>query len=819
MGRRACADDIEVTSTAESLLTCASRALDAAGDRRASRRWFEAAYVEGERTGDVSVLTRAVLGLCGLWVHEHRGLIESNLIDAQLHHVLSLIDPASSMALRLRARATAEADFRQGEYARTLAVLEKTRDARDQIALAEALSLAYQCLPGPDHVVRRRALAGELVGVAALTGQHSRMLAGVAWMVGDMFLAADPDAERRLGELRGALADQDHLAIGYVVAAIDVMLAIRTGRLDDAELLAKECREKGLEAGDPNADNWYGAHLVAIRWYQGRLPELLPMLTDLASSATLCVADHSFTAAGAVAAAQSGEYLPAARALAALTGRSLAGLPCSGGWLVSMYGMVETAYLISDADAAAEAYELLLPYADLPMMACSGIVCFGSTHHALGMAAMTTGAVDRAIEHLSEALCRNFALGHWPAVNASRLRYAEALERRGDPRDIADAFELRSRAADLARTLTGCLVPPGRSDVASCVRHGTKWRVKLGTRGTLVGHSVGMLHLAVLIANAGAEIPAIDLVAGLDAMTSAARSSSARSGQHVLDRVAVSQYRSRLSQLDEQAEALESDADFEGATRVRAERDWLLRELTGSTRPGGRQRSFSDSSERARIAVGRSIRRVLTAIEHADTAIGAHLRATVHTGARCWYRPLRVQELAPAAPQGGLAHPGQVPVGVTQVAADLGLVLLGRRKELSASRAPLRVHRVDVRDADIQEAAGQARIARGSRVSLPACHRADGQHLAFAGELGRGWPALNLALPGIAVTPSTFRRALQVAGGRFLSGLVVHLHPHLLRHAAATHSYERGMSLWEVQKMLGHDRPTNHGFLPGHRAR
>jgi hypothetical protein len=145
------------------------------------------------------------------------------------------------------------------------------------------------------------------------------------------------------------------------------MLAIRAGRLDDAELLAKACHEKGLEAGDPNADSWYGAHLVAIRWYQGRLPELLPMLTDLASSPALCVVDHSFTAAGAVAAAQNGEYLPAARALAAISGRSLADLPRSGGWLVSMYGVIETAYLISDADAAAEAYEFLRPFAELPI--------------------------------------------------------------------------------------------------------------------------------------------------------------------------------------------------------------------------------------------------------------------------------------------------------------------------------------------------------------------------------------------------------------------------------------------------------------------
>jgi integrase/recombinase XerC len=59
-----------------------------------------------------------------------------------------------------------------------------------------------------------------------------------------------------------------------------------------------------------------------------------------------------------------------------------------------------------------------------------------------------------------------------------------------------------------------------------------------------------------------------------------------------------------------------------------------------------------------------------------------------------------------------------------------------------------------------------------------------------------------------AVTPSTFRKALARAGSLYLTGPVTELYPHLLRHACATHYYEAGTALWEVQKILGHDWTT-----------
>ena len=583
-------------------------------------------------------MAEAVLGLYGPWVHAHRTATAAAMIEARLRHVRSLVDPASALGLRLRARAAAESDYRSGGCAGILAVVAEARKLPDPLVRMETLSLAHHCLLGPEHGDRRRAIADELIGEAARAGHRGHLAMGLVWLVADLFLDADPHGQRRLGELRALLAEQDHPAIEFVAQAMEVMLAIRDGRLAEAEQLALECRERGVKAGDADADGWYGAQLVAIRWYQGRLTELLPLLKEMVNSPELSTVDNSFVAAYAVAAAHGGDERAAAGALATLRGRSLADLPRSSSWLVTMYGVVEAARLLGNVQAATRAYQLLLPFKDLPMMASLAVACFGSVEHALGIAAMTMGDLDRAARHLREAVHRNLALGHWPAVAASRLHYAEVLVRRGDPRDTVLADEHRRQADALAATLS--LAPPrpagAPAGAAVLTRQGVRWRIDLGPRSVLVDHSVGLLHLAVLTANPGVEIAAIELSAGVAAL-GAARPAVA---QPVLDRAAVTQYRQRLGRLDEEIDDRVADGDPEAAAKARAERDWLLAELSANAGLGGRSRTFADGRERARLAVGRAIRRAFGHIERADAVIGGHLRAAVHTGAHCWYRPI-----------------------------------------------------------------------------------------------------------------------------------------------------------------------------------
>jgi hypothetical protein len=316
---------------------------------------------------------------------------------------------------------------------------------------------------------------------------------------------------------------------------------------------------------------------------------------------------------------------------------------------MSMYSVVESAYLLDDTETAAAAYDLLLPYAHLPMTASLGIACFGSVRHALGMASLTTGDADRAVTHLRGAVHDNLVLGHWPAAVLSRARLAQALVLRSERGDAAEAQRELDIALHDAARLGTALPSDGRYSAAVsggseqrlvvCRRDGRQWGLALGHRTTLVEESRGMQYLAVLLANPGHEIAAMDLAAGPGLLMGVAAGAADGVAQPMLDEVAVRAYRLRLSQLQAEIDEFEKGNDLGRAARVRAEREWLIAGLTSATGLGGRVRHFANGEERARISVGKAIRRAVNRIAALEPVIGAELQATVQTGRRCCYRP------------------------------------------------------------------------------------------------------------------------------------------------------------------------------------
>jgi hypothetical protein len=621
-----------------SLLDRAASALYRRGDLHDSRQWFDRAFLAAERAGDADGLAQAAVGGGGLWVHEDRSSTGGALLRVRLNRALAHVDPASSPGVRMRARLAAETDYGAGHHDRGLAVLEEARRLDDPEAIAEAANLVHQCVLGPEHSDLRRALARELIEAGVRTGRRSDRLLGMVWHTVDLLLDADPRALRRLNELRAEVEEQDHLAVGFVTDAIDVMLTVRAGSLDEAETMATVCAKRGSAAGDARAVAWHVGHLVNIRWYQARMGEMAPMLADLVHSPTLSAADNSMFAALAVAAATAGDRRGAASALAVLSGPDLARLPRSVNWLVTMNGVVEASHLLGDVPTAGQAYKLLIPHAHLPMTAGLAVACFGSVHHALGVAAQTVGDLDTAVGHFDHAVRQNLALSHWPAVAAARLRWAQVLTQRGGPDDHAAASALRALAA--ADTETGSIgdaINRSADRTVGCMRQGQQWHMVWRGRRVAVADSVGLTHLAVLLNNPDREIACLELVAGLDTLSRKGVAGTSR--QPVLDRTAIHSYRARISRLAADIEDLETAGDRERAAAARHEYDWLVSELSAGTGIGGTSRTFADSAERARTAVGKAIRRALAGVERVDAELARHLRQAVRTGVTCSYRP------------------------------------------------------------------------------------------------------------------------------------------------------------------------------------
>ena len=616
-----------MSDEATALVAKGEHALHVDGDLAGARCHFTKAYELAEREDDPRLMALAAVGLGGLWVHEHRTAADAASVEAHQRTALRALDPRSSLALRMRTRLAAEADYRAVRSDTVLPLVREARHADDPVALSEALSLAHHCLLGPQDAELRLRLAEELLRVGSRTGRPSDVAMGLLWRTVDLFLLGDPHAERSLAELTDSAPAARNAAVSFARTGMRVMLDIRAGRLDDAEKLAHECAAQGRTTGDADHLGWYGAQLVAIRWYQGRVGELVDVLGDIVNSPTLSATDNAFVAGLAVASASAGDTRTARGALARLRGPGLDALPRSSTWLCALNGAVEAASLLADTDIAAQAYELLLPHARLPVMASLAAADFGSTHHALGVASLTLGEADRAVTHFRTALERNTALAHWPAAVLSRHRLAQALAGRGE----SWAAETERATAVHEAASLGMTLPTAGRRVLVCTRTGRRWRLELGDHATTVDDSVGLRYLATLVANPDVEIAAIDLVDGPTPDT--------RSTQPLLDDAALRQYRQRLRELrDDIAEAEAAHREVRAA-QLRADADWLADELRAATGLGGRPRRFTDNPERARIAVGKAIRRALDRVTAADPLLGEHLRGRVQTGMRCSYQP------------------------------------------------------------------------------------------------------------------------------------------------------------------------------------
>ncbi|HET8658947.1 MAG TPA: AAA family ATPase [Micromonosporaceae bacterium] len=620
---------------AEALLRC--------GHLAEARRVFDRAAMQADAENDAVYLARAALGLAGVWLNEHRTQLDwQRVVGLQRRALAHLPDDEALLRHRLVVRLAAEDVYRGGSVEPVLAALDQARRLGDGLVLAEALSLAHHALLTAEHTHDRLPIADELMSVASAVGEGMLALIGLCWRTVDLFHVGDHRAVRSLEELRERADALGCKSVLYVAEAMEVMLLVRAGRLDDAEARAADCFQLGNEVGDVDALGYLGAHLITIRWLQGRDAETLAMIEQIVDSPTLNPAEFGFQATVASIAARAGLRDRARDILDRLTCGGLAALPQSSTWLAGMLAIVEAARRLGDADVAAQVYDLLLPYADLPIMPSLAVTCFGSAHRALGLAATTKGDDVSAVAHLERALHANRLLGNRPFTAITMADLADALVRRGrrGDRDHAAGLLQRARAEadDMGMTAWS---EAWRERLQHLVRReGTierrhrQWSLTLGDRQAVVPDRLGVRYLAQILTSPGRAIGALELAGGSQAVALATPG-----GQPVLDARARAAYRQRVTELTDRITAAEDAGDDDTVRRLRPELEALFDELRAATGRGGRVRGFPDPGERARTAVRKAIKRAIEEITVADPVIGAHLAATVATGATCSYIP------------------------------------------------------------------------------------------------------------------------------------------------------------------------------------
>lgn len=617
---------------AEAVLAC--------GRLAEARPLFHRAANVAEAEGDVVACARAALGLGGVWVREHRLLAEAERVAALQRRALDRLPPeATVLRTRLTIRLAAEAAYRSGPLLPVFEGVDAARRTGDARTLAEALSLCHHVLLTPEHTWGRLAMANELVTAAAIAGDGMLALIGLCWRAADLFLLGEPTAEAALAELRLRADALQCRSILFIVRAIEVMLAIRAGQFAQAEEAASACFALGNEAGDVDALAFYGAHLVAIRTFQGREAELADLAASVATSPTLIERECAFGFAATLFALRAGRPQQAQALLERLKRDGLGTIPPSSSWLLAILAVVELAATLKDSNIAQAAYDTLLPHAELPIMASLAVVCFGPVQRALGVAALTCGKLDLAATHLQAAVAASVRLGHRPAALQARAELGVTYIQRGDAGDAQRGYALLQEAMADANALgmTGlvarwqdALAQGERTNIAdeshlvsvAPAPHGG-WRVALGAHVATTPDLVGMRYLARIVAVPNQDIPALALVVDQG-------SAPAVPGyQKVLDAAAMTALRRRICEL-RQEPVLSVDEQ--------EELDMLTHELALASGLGGRSRSFTDVPERARTAVRKALKRAIEQITAANPVIGQHLEKGIETGTICRYR-------------------------------------------------------------------------------------------------------------------------------------------------------------------------------------
>lgn len=242
-------------------------------------------------------------------------------------------------------------------------------------------------------------------------------------------------------------------------------------------------------------------------------------------------------------------------------------------------------------------------------------------------------AAVRYREMFEETFVEKITFGRAPEPGEP-LRWLEQVNPFRDPAPLATLSDAL-HTAGLARDPDAVTVRAGaalRGDGARprFRRDGDVWTMAFAGEVVRLSEVKGFADVALLLGRPGEDVHCLDL---------AGRQLESLGADVVFDDRARRELRTRVRDLEEQAEEAERDGDFARATRAREELDQLVSALAGALGLGGRPRRVGSQVERARCTVTWRIKSAIRKVGQAHPALGRHLANAVRTGTTCVYQP------------------------------------------------------------------------------------------------------------------------------------------------------------------------------------
>jgi tetratricopeptide (TPR) repeat protein len=413
---------------------------------------YEKAIEIARALNEPEVLARAVLAY-----EEPRWRLnlDSGPSQQYLREALAALgDEQSGLRVRLLvslSRSLLTAGEQEGLRATVDQALQIAHQIDDPVALCDALRIRAQVDRRPETTADRLAAVEEMIAITKSIGDQERLGDALDLYVYDLLELGHIDrADEAIAAQKRAAEEIKQPFQLHVAAVFQTMRAIMRGEFEKAERLANEAAKISRQIGLAEMDGILGIHMFTIRWEQGRLNEIAPILK-------LYVASTPASASwlpGLALIYRTFDMREECQAIfEELVSEAVTFVPQDSLRVASLAYLTEVCAYLEDAERAATLYEMLLPYDGRTVVVGGATACYGAAARYLGMLAKTMSDWPAAKRHFEGALALDERMGSWPWLAHSQCEYAAMLLARGREADRQPALALLDQALAAAQEM------------------------------------------------------------------------------------------------------------------------------------------------------------------------------------------------------------------------------------------------------------------------------------------------------------------------------------------------------------------------------